>query len=192
MTSLAQIRTGETGRQYMLSLLTPAEGLAKKIAAAVAQEGECFALLPQDSAPDRTARYEAGGLEFEQRPSDWLRQRIGKYAAQGRQGVFLVQDLWCTPADHAGSRLDTNYFTEENQIYFWGAFDCTHSPDVGLLLEQSMITYGSAAFLVDSFDLRARLEAGRTDLAEVPVSEVYTPAYDDESFVMWIRDARAI
>lgn len=189
MIDLCEIPVGDPGKAFIQSVFELYLGLSAQLADLVGQHGSCYGILPQGTPISRAQDFNSGYAITEQSRSKWLQNRLTNYATAGRRGVILVQDLFCGPNDHTKHPPQTNYFVSGGQIYFWEEFGPDHIPDVRLLLDQPKIPDGLAAFLVEDPDLSSSFRAGRANLTHVvdTISEFYVPAYDDESFVMWVR-----
>lgn len=188
MTNLCEIPIGELGKSYILSVFDRIPGVCAEAGASVSQQGDCYAVLPRGTPLSRAEQFEAGGVVTEQSSTKWLEERIAFYAAGGKKGVILVQDLWAQPSDHLKRPPMFDWWTHDNEVYIWSEFGgASRSAVVELLREP--ISFKFAVFLVGNPELAESLKPGKGNVKEVAadVMELYVPAYDDESFIMWAR-----
>jgi len=189
MKPLEAIPVGDAGRLFVTSMLDGMPGLCSEMIQSVQQTGAAYGIVPEGTSVSQAQQFYTGHLITGQSRSQWLTRHVRNKTLEGKRGMILIQDLFCGPDDHNKHPPQTNSFLSLGQFYFWEEFGPKQLPDLQLLLDQPTIPDGLAAFLVEDPELSASLLAGQTSLgyAAELITEIYVPAYDDESFVMWRR-----
>lgn len=181
MTDLVEVDLGEAGRRYLAESFGGAGGLCKRMLPAVLSSGQVKGLIPAGTSNDRAAELATGGLVSLTVAERYLIARALKH-----EGVLLVQDPWAKPDDWTTANDSVKLWLCEREVYLWSALRSELIEKIRFLLRYP-VSWKFIAFVLEDRALESALESGVATLDELAtrVVQIYAPAYDRESFVIW-------
>lgn len=188
MTDLCEIPIGEPGRVFMSIILGRNRGLCATMDPEVRQSGSAYAILPANTSFARAQEFETGGLITNQSRAQWLKQRLTNYSIQRRSGIVLFQDVWAERGNFASRPLKNQILIRKDEVYVWEEFGGAQQPRIDYLM-RSLRSFLIVGVLVTDPKVVEEIKNGAENLEEIAAAaiEAYVSAYDDESFVMWVR-----
>ena len=179
------VRT-EAGRAYLAEMMNGDQGICVPMRRLVAEEGDVYALVPNGTTAKRVEQFEAGGLMAAIIAENFVVERIGSHYDVDKPSVLLVEDIWATPEDYLNPRAVPSFFAHDGSIYLYAATD--QADDLRRCIRLP-ISFNHVCYLIPNSAAAQQFRDGsRTIEALAPeIAEIYVPAYDDESFVIWSR-----
>ena len=183
MTNFAQLDISTSGKNYLDRILADEGGLCELMRRPISCLGAFFAVVPSGTPLTRAQQFDSGGLVSARAGEDELIKRLVK-----RTGVFVVQDSWAPPEHYQKIRFPANVCVRDAKNYLWTELTA-ESPAAIRACWGEPIVFQYAGFLIDDTNAAQQLRTGSASIEDMAshVTEIYAPAYDQESFVMWVR-----
>ena len=186
MMDLTLIPLPESARAFVADMAEGCGGLCARTVPELMQHGRISAVLPQDAPMSIAERYKTGGVASGNETYRWLTERIERLATD-RPGALVIQDIWMGPNDK-GNAWSAETWKSGQEFYFWSETGEGMDEDVirCMFSPRSFCWFG---FLVADSSAANKLKAGNATVDELASSviEIYVPAYDGESFLIWTR-----
>ena len=170
-------------RDYLTESLGSDGGLGSLMQDVVTQAGTFYAIVPKGTSAARAEQFERGGLTTAREAEHELIACL-----QDCVGVFIVQDFWAPNTRYDYLREPAEVFSQNGKVYLWTELSQTNIQAIQSCWRLPT-SWDYAGFLVEDHSAAERLRQGNARVEDFAdhVSELYVPAYDQESFVMWVR-----
>lgn len=191
MQGFVQLDVTSGGRTYVEHVLQGVNGLCEVALPAILQEGRIVAIVPEGTLYERALQFKVGGLCSRSVWSWWLAPYLSEMLTSLTAEAVVFQDLWTDRGDvkeHSPPYFITNGL---GAIHYFVTGSQSVSSDLERV-DRSTISYMTAVLVVDHCDLDCTVQSQEVDdsgllhLAQC-VSEMFIPAYDNESYVWWQR-----
>jgi hypothetical protein len=178
---------GAAGAEYMLRSWGPLPGLCACLTPQIDKTKRIYGMVPPGTSRERAEELRSGDLGSLGEMDSCLADRIVQSTYADR-GVLVVQDLWGSPEINIKNPRDCDWWAEDGEAYFWTEYGPGREAAV-LNCLQSPASFLYAGFLIPGADVADAIRRKAISLDELAARtvEVYMPAYDWESFVIWTR-----
>jgi hypothetical protein len=195
MRTLEDIPLGQDGLDYLRDSLKRETGMASRLFDLPLSDGLTFAPLPKGTATSRAKKFHAGGIMKMREAEHWLGSHLEMLSAKFPLGTVVIQDIWAKPSDPIIAASTKSCFVRtDDQIYY-----CVPANMCDELLVIKAMRDVTSFLLVGVFTRFAAFSAVRPSDGKVDdlwvenvvrdTEELFVGAYDQESFVMWQRQA---
>jgi hypothetical protein len=184
-TMLQTLNLNTTGRQFLVSLISDADGMAVPLLKAVESTGVVFAPVPEGVSQARVLAFSEGGLLARKEAMTWLSTHILGLPP----GKVVLEDTWATPSDlpqHSPPGVER--FVLRERVYF--ALRSKEATPSGLaaLYDQAISFVVSAIYLQgDLHEVQDSSEAYSPENVRRAGGEIYADIYDKEGVIVWSR-----
>lgn len=183
MSDIVELELPTSAKGYLTHVLQAEGGLCALMEEAVRLQGRFFAIVPAGTSVARAEQFDTGGLVSTTAAEDQIISR-----SLGSPGLLVIQDLWANTKDYEDHAIALNLWIYQGKVYLWAGLGSAHTDQIRSLLRHP-ISWRYAGFLVEDPTVAQKLLAGSASLEDLAshVTEIYVPAYDGESFVIWSR-----
>jgi hypothetical protein len=178
---------GVAGAEYMLRSWGPLPGLCALLAPQIDKADRIYGMVPPGTSRERGEELRFGGLFPLNEMRSYLAARTVE-TTYAERGVLVVQDLWGSPEINIEDPRDCDWWAKDGEAYFWSEYGPGREVAV-LNCLQSPASFLYAGFLIPGADVADAIRRKAIPLEQLAARtvEVYMPAYDWESFVIWTR-----
>ena len=139
---------GNEGIRYALTCLKEGGALSRfgqKLVSA--NEGVCFAPLPEHVTLERALQFETGGLMSRRKQFDWIEDRMLSFCKKARENLLVVEDQVMRRGDKGISDISSDIFFVGNEVYYYVGCEAASANKIETALRE-VRSFLSVSFLI--------------------------------------------